>query len=218
MATEKLSRTAIQPLVEGYEQFRRQHFTEQNTLYQDLVEYGQKPKVLIIACCDSRVDPAIVTGAKPGELFVVRSVANLVPPFESDHHQHGTSAAIEYAVKHLGVEDIIIFGHSHCGGIQALLDLPDDDQSTDFIGKWMRIAKKAKLQTLEACQTCSNEEKARHCEKQSLQVSLENLLTFPWIKSRVDEGTLCLHGWYFDLNSGNILHWNDSWDKVADYA
>ncbi len=139
--------SAIFPLIEGYKQFKEKYFKNTKS-FDDLVKYGQKPKVLVVACCDSRVDPSIVTNCNPGELFVVRNVANLVPPFDGDHRHHSTSAALEFGVMDLEVSDIIVFGHSHCGGIRALMESSEDENTSDFITAWMSIAKPAKQQVL----------------------------------------------------------------------
>lgn len=201
---------SLPKLVEGYKRFQSKHF-ENSKVYDDLVSKGQKPKALVIACCDSRVDPAIVTDCDPGEIFVVRNVANLVPPFESDLRHHGTSAALEFAVKSLAVSDIIIFGHSHCGGIQALMGNKDGQApQDDFLTAWMDIATKAKEQVLSEHAELSLEEKIPLCEQASLLISLQNLQTFPWIKARVEQGKLALHAWYFDLGRGAVEAYDPS--------
>lgn len=206
--------SAIGSLIKGYKQFKSKHF-EQSKSFDELVQYGQKPKILTIACCDSRVDPAIVTGCKPGELFVVRNVANLVPPFESDLRHHGTSAALEFGVLGLGVSDIIVFGHSHCGGVRALMETSEQETSSSFISAWMDIAKPAKQRVLKRHAQCSLDEQARYCEKESLLTSLNNLMTFPWIQQRVLENRLYLHAWYFDLGSGMIEIYQSDTDKFV---
>lgn len=194
----------VPALLEGYEKFRKEHFEDAST-YQELVENGQKPKALVIACCDSRVDPALLVGAKPGELFVVRNVANLVPPCDSDSKHHSTSSAIEFAVTGLGVRDIIILGHSHCGGIHALMSRDEDAApKQDFITAWMNIAKPAKEMVLDKYPESSAEEKDQHCEKESLLISLRNLKTFPWVQERLKAGEIGIHAWYFNMNSGQI--------------
>ena len=204
MTFNSLHSSAITPLIEGYKQFKVTYFEESKD-YKHLVQEGQKPKVLIIACSDSRVDPAIVmNNTKPGELFVVRNVANLVPPFKHDPRHHGTSAALEFGVLALEVSDIIIFGHRHCGGIQALMETNGGNNNSDFIATWMEVAKPAKERVLKEHSQCSLQEQAHFCEKESLLVSLDNLTTFPWIQERVSNQQLSLHGWYFDLDSGNI--------------
>lgn len=200
---------AVLPLIKGYQQFRTKYFAEKQ-IFSDLVKHGQKPKVLVIACCDSRVDPAIVTNCKPGELFVVRNVANLVPPFIGDFRHHGTSAALEFGVLDLGVSDIIVFGHSHCGGIHALMKASSDDSSSDFIAAWMDIAKPAKQRVLQQYADCSLSEQIHFCAKESLLNSLNNLKTFPWINERILENKLFLHAWYFDLDTGTIETYQSS--------
>ncbi len=195
--------SAIRPLIDGYQRFRSEHFEDKQT-FDALVQQGQKPKVLVVACCDSRVDPAIVTNCNPGELFVVRNVANLVPPFEGDIQHHGTSAALEFGVLNLEVSDIILFGHSHCGGIRALMEAPENESPHDFITAWMDIAKPAKQQILTQHPNHSFDEQTHQCEKESLLISLRNLKTFPWINERLLANELFLHAWYFNLDTGII--------------
>lgn len=203
-------------LIEGYKTFHA-HYFEQSTLYKQLVQEGQKPTTLVIACCDSRVDPAIMTDSQPGELFVVRNVANLVPPFDKNPQYHGTSAAIEFAVKQLDVQHIIILGHSHCGGIRALMQTPlgqsRDDMPSDFIHDWMRIAQPAKQNIVTQHPTETLDQQAHHCEKASLRISLDNLHTFPWVHERVTQGRLSLHGWYFDLATGSLETYQSETDQ-----
>ncbi len=199
----------IPTLIEGYKQFKPKYF-EQSQYFRRLVNEGQRPKVLMIACCDSRVDPAIIVDAEPGELFVVRNVANLVPPFNSDPRHHGTSAALEFAVKNLGVQHIILFGHKYCGGIRALMEAECDSHPTDFIKAWMNIADAAKQRVLQRYPHADIDEQAHHCEKESLLISLVNLQTFPWIKEQLDAKKLFLHAWYFDLDSGMVESYHES--------
>lgn len=197
-------------LVKDYQNFREHYFEGSNQLFEQLVEDGQRPKFLIIACCDSRVDPAIITGAVPGELFVVRNVANLVPPCEKDSKHHATSAALEFAVCDLKVKHIIIWGHKDCGGIQALLknNIHHQEEDRGFIENWMNIAASARQKVLQEYANESFDEQVNHCEKMAMQVSLNNLLTFPWIKEKVDTKELYIHAWYFDLSTGQIQRLN----------
>lgn len=197
------SDSAITSLVEGFKQFKLKHF-EQSEAYKGLVEDGQHPKTLVIACCDSRVDPAILTDSEPGELFVVRNVANLVPPYEADDRHHGTSAAIEYSILGLNVEHIVVIGHRYCGGIQALMQGDEGFEKTDFISSWMDVAATAKRTVVDQHPDSTFEELCLRCEKESLLVSLKNLETFPWVHERVKQGKLSLHAWYFDLASGDV--------------
>jgi carbonic anhydrase len=154
---------------------------------------------VVIACCDSRVDPQMVFGAVPGDIFTVRNVANLVPPYQPTAEYHGTSAAIEFGVLGLGVSTLIVMGHSQCGGIRALLS--DGRDRSDFIGHWMAIAEGAR-----ACREGrSPEEAQRLCELEAIRISLGNLMTFPWIRERVEAGTLALEGLLFDIAAGRLL-------------
>ncbi len=189
----------IKRLIAGFESFRETYYEEQPEFYRTLVEQGQKPEVMVIACSDSRVNPSIIAKAKPGELFIVRNVANLVPPYEPDSGYHGTSAAIEFAVRDLNVKHIIVLGHSHCGGVQCLCEGHADAENREFIDRWVSIAEQARDDSLQG------EAQLRHVEREVVRVSLNNLESFPWIKSRVESGALELHGWWFDLVAGKLL-------------
>jgi carbonic anhydrase len=206
MTTKTSQSEAVKRLVDGYKNFHIKYFESGDTsLYQDLVKKGQAPKTMIIACSDSRVDPGIILNCSPGELFVVRNVANLVPPCEDDAKRHGTSAALEFAVCFLEVEHIIVLGHTHCGGIQALLN-DSKEHMHGFIARWMEIAQDARAKALK--EYTSRHEREQHCGEYSLMASLNNLYTFPWINERIAAGTLSLHAWYFDLETGDIRSYN----------
>lgn len=192
----------IDKLTAGFRTFRNGRFQEQRSTYEDLVDQGQSPKVAVIACSDSRVDPAIVLQADPGDLFIVRNVANLVPPCERDGDFHGTSAALEYAVEHLQVQHLIVLGHAHCGGVRSLFEKGErDDESNQFVTPWMSLVHSAYLRVEGTMPDASEEEKARICEQSAVLVSLENLMTFPFVSRRVGDGRLRLHGWYIDIRS-----------------
>ncbi len=209
LALKYLTQSHIDKLVSGYMRFRRNHYEKNQDLFERLTKQGQSPKSIVVGCCDSRVDPAIVTDCDPGDLFIIRNVANLVPPFENSGNFHGTSAALEYGVRNLGVENIIVLGHAHCGGIQSLLDQKDgDDAQNGFISGWMKVASQARNRVLSRMQNKSKDEKQRACEQEAILVSLDNLLTFPWILERVASKKLALHGWYFDMEKGELLHYN----------
>jgi carbonic anhydrase len=158
----------------------------------------------VIACSDSRVDPAIILNCKPGDLFVVRNVANLVPPFINDGGHHGTSAALEFGILGLGIKHIIVLGHSSCGGIKALVEDSLKIKEDNFISKWMEIAKPALAKTIQTNPDKSIEKQIGVCAKFALVDSLNNLLTFPWIKDRVTDGDLSVRSWYFNIDSGFI--------------
>jgi len=209
---------ALEKLVEGYHTFKSQYFDESDDLFRELRE-GQTPAVLVIACSDSRVDPAIVTNCKPGDLFVVRNVANLVPPFEADNGYHGTSAALEFGVCTLGVQHIIVFGHSQCGGITSLFQNNTVfSDSLPFIKKWMELAKPAQDLANARYAAAPLEEKIMHCTELALINSLQNLKSFPWIQERVDAKKLFLHAWYFDLLTGNINTFDETQDVFRPLA
>lgn len=191
----------IPKLIEGYREFYDTYFVKQPDVYKTLLKNGQSPKTLVIACSDSRVDPAILLNARPGDIFVIRNVANLVPPYEQDKHTlHGTSAAIEFAVEYLNIESILIIGHEDCGGIKALLN--DHKCPREFIDDWLEIIQFAKDKTRLSEKT--HESSCETCAKEAIRISLKNLETFPFIKRKIEQGKLELHGWYFSLESGKI--------------
>lgn len=164
-------------------------------------------RALVIACSDSRVDPALLFGFDLGEVFMIRNVANLVPPYEPDSTtSHGVSAAIEYAVRALEVEAIIIFGHSNCGGINALLHM-DEHGGGDFIGHWLSMASDIRRE-VDAVPGLSHEARIELAEKRSIMRSLDNLRTFPWIREREERGLLRLHGWYFTIDTFHLEGYN----------
>ncbi|WP_413203453.1 carbonic anhydrase [Rhodospirillum sp. A1_3_36] len=205
---------SISHLLDGLSQFQDRFYRDKPDLMRDLVEKGQSPATFIISCSDSRVDPGLITGAEPGELFTVRNVANLVPPYEPDDHLHGTSAALEYAVRDLKVDHIIILGHAHCGGIQAMLsNAAGKPLERDFINQWVSLALDASRHFVSDPSNPTKEkavpldflvENAGLVERAAIKGSLRNLMTYPWVKSRVENKTLSLHGWWFDLDTGDL--------------
>ncbi|PHK96572.1 carbonic anhydrase [Pseudoroseomonas rhizosphaerae] len=195
----------MKALFDGYRRFRAEVWPERRRLFQDLARDGQSPRALVIACSDSRVDPGMVFNAAPGELFIVRNVANLVPPYEPDRSYHGTSAALEFGVCVLKVPRVIVLGHAMCGGVQALLrGFPPGAQ--DFVEPWMTgIAAEARRRTL-ACAPADPDAAQAQCELETVKLSLRNLMTFPWISTRVAEGSLSLHGGSFDIRTGVLSY------------
>jgi carbonic anhydrase len=190
-------------LVNGFNRFKQKYFTGTDNLYENL-KTSQKPDVLVIACSDSRVDPAILFDSAPGELFVVRNVANLVPPCLDDGGTHGVSTALEFAACSLEVKHIVVLGHSMCGGIRALLD----GTSGKFISQWMKIAHEAvKVARVERSDV-PTASRARSCEQASIVLSLDNLQTFPCVREGVQDGRVAVHGWYFDIEKGELLGYN----------
>ncbi len=193
-------------LLDGFKRFQKEYFGDDNQLYASMKD-GQPAKTLMISCCDSRVDPAILTDCDPGDLFIVRNVANLVPPCDDDGHHHGTSAALEFAVNNLEVENIIIMGHASCGGIKALWE-DDGSQNSKFIHSWVSIAQSAKNWVKDKLTTAEPDVQLKACEQRAILESLANLMTFSCVQSGVEEGTLSLHGWYFDISAGELLCYN----------
>ena len=184
-------------LIKGYRRFRAGTWRAERGRFEELSRLGQHPRALVIACSDSRTDPQMVFNAAPGELFVIRNVANLAPPYGPDDQPHGVSSAIEFAVRALCVRQIVVMGHAMCGGIKALLE-GTPAEVTDFVGQWVRIAEPARRRAMQA----PPEQRQDVCEHESVRLSLDNLMTFPWIKSAVAAGELRLHGCYFGIRSG----------------
>ena len=197
--------TQTAPLMDGYRAFRSETFPANRQLYRDLVEHGQSPRVMIVSCCDSRAAPTTIFNAKPGELFVVRNVANLVPPCEPDGDYHGISAALEFAVLGLKVEHIMVLGHAGCGGVKAFLDgLSGPNPDLPFITKWVSQLKPASARISLDLEEQGAEDRQRAMEQASIVASIDNLRTFPVIGERVAQGTIALHGAYFDIASGTL--------------
>ena len=214
----------INHLVEGVKTFKSTNYGQEFDTMRKLVEEGQSPATLIISCSDSRVDPALLTGAKPGELFTVRNVANLVPPYAPGASLHGTGAAIEYAVRDLKVDHIVVLGHAHCGGIKALIaGAAGNRMERDFINDWMDIA-------LDATELKVNDPTAESgrrtvtlewlqnntflVERSAIMNSIRNLMSYPWLRARVETGTLQLHGWWFDLETGDLWKTQPGGDQL----
>jgi carbonic anhydrase len=197
-------------LMAGFRRFHEKYFEKNNaqSVYHKLASSGQTPKTLMIGCSDSRVDPAILTEAEPGELFVIRNVANLVPPCEpSAVGFHGTSSAIEFAVINLKVENIVILGHRQCGGIRALMGGSKGEPT--FIEQWMRIAEDARDAVLKAHPKSDQESLCRFAEMESIKVSIRNLQTFSFVQEAVQSGQLQIFGIYFDLEQGQLWEYHE---------
>ncbi|MDE2310258.1 MAG: carbonic anhydrase [Betaproteobacteria bacterium] len=200
--------TSPKQLLQGFLRFREQHFVHNDALYRQLVEQGQTPNTLVVACCDARVDPSLVLDCAPGDLFVIRNVANLVPPAENQGQYHGTSAALEFGVRNLGVQHIIVLGHAHCGGIRSLMETGGINNPDSFIDDWMHLVEDARAGVAQDMPSAPLEDQARACEQRAILISLHNLMTFPWVRKRVEDGSLFLHGWYFDIEHGQLLRYD----------
>jgi carbonic anhydrase len=188
-------------LIDGYRRFREETWPAQRERFIALAEQGQRPQTMLIACSDSRVDPQMIFSAAPGELFVVRNVANLVPPYMPDTAFHGTSAAVEFGVRVLGVKQLVVMGHALCGGIRALLDgVPPT--AGDFVAGWIGIAERARAAALHCDAPDARQEAGEH---EAVRISLANLMTFPWVAEAVAEGRLALHGAHFGVATGRLM-------------
>jgi carbonic anhydrase len=191
-------------LLKGYANFMAGRYFKEKDRYRELASIGQSPTTMMIACCDSRAAPEMVFDAAPGELFVLRNVANLVPPYQPDGGQHGTSAAIEFAVKGLNIANIVVMGHGRCGGIKAALTIdssPLDDG--DFIGKWMSMLGGLPEQVGQNALMTAGERQTA-LERISIRNSISNLRTFPYVAALEAEGKLAVHGAWFDISSGEL--------------
>lgn len=185
-------------LLSGYRRFREGHWAEAKAEYEALAAEGQRPHTLVVACSDSRADPALIFDTAPGQLFVVRNVANLVPPYQPDGGLHGVSAALEFGVKVLGVSRIMVMGHAHCGGVNAMRH-GAPDSCRDFVAPW--VAQGAPV-VQRVCEEVAPEEAEQAAEEAVVRLSLDNLRTFPWIAEREAAGTLALSGVHFGIADG----------------
>jgi carbonic anhydrase len=186
----------FEKILTGYSSFREKYVKGDTSIMRSLSRDGQQPEIMIVACCDSRVDPALIVQCDPGDLFVVRNVANIVPPFADDDSHHGTSAALEFGVRVLKVKHLIILGHSQCGGIQALLKPRGGEY--DFIDNWVSIIKAPH-------EDVSEDDFA----KAALKQSKHNCLSFPWVSGAVAQNNLEIHLWFFDIKTGRISRYDE---------
>ena len=193
----------------GHEAFQKIKFNHSKERFKKLVSEGQSPKALFIGCSDSRVMPAMITGSKTGDLFIIRNIGNFVAPYKPDADFHATASAIEYAVSVLEISDIIVCGHSHCGAIAALFkDIQKTPENIHTI-KWLELGAEAKKVALLAHRNSGKDVMLRYTEQISVVYQLDNLLTYPAVKRKVEEGTLFLHGWHYDIENGNIAYYDD---------
>ncbi len=203
-------------LVKRYHGWKATSYSENRSWYRKLAEDGQHPRAMVISCCDSRVHVTSIFGADSGEFFIHRNIANLVPPYAPDGAQHGTSAAVEYAVGALKVPHLIVLGHSGCGGVKGCYDMcsgnaPDLEKTSSFIGRWMDILRPG----FEALPEGSPEDRLAALEKSAVLVSLENLMTFPFVREAVEAGTLTLHGLWNDIGAGGLEGFDPDEDRFV---
>ena len=192
-----------QRLIEGYGAFASGRLQSEQHRYRELAERGQTPEIMVIGCCDSRVSPEVIFDARPGELFVVRNVANLVPPFETGGTYHGVSAALEFGVGALKVKHIVVLGHAHCGGVRAYAEDAAPISPGDFIGRWMSLMAPAADQ-VGPRGSLSRAEYLERLEKASVANTLDNLMTFPRLRKLIKRGVVTLHGAYFGVAAGEL--------------
>lgn len=210
--------TPVDKLIDGYRKFRRTTFARERSRYERLAEKGQKPKILIIACSDSRVSPSVVFNTPPGAIFVARNIANIVPPHAPDGRPRSIGAAVEYAIKVLNVSDIIVKGHAHCGGVKALVNHGEGLPDTDYLKPWVEVAAPARALLPTSFDTLSDNDKRRASEFAVIQNSIMNLSGYPWVRERLENGTLKLHGWHFDIHDGKLSrldHESGEWVAVT---
>ena len=205
----KIARPLPEYLSRRYHGWKATSYAENRSWYRRLAEGGQHPRAMVISCCDSRVHVTSIFGADQGEFFIHRNVANLVPPYEPDGEPHGTSAAVEYAVTALKVAHLIVLGHSSCGGVKGCYDMcsghaPELDKKSSFVGRWMDILRPG----FERLETGSDEDRIRALEKEAVIVSLENLMTFPFVKAAVEDDMLSLHGLWNDIGEGGLEYFD----------
>ena len=207
----------VPSLIEGYRAFRTGIYRQNEERYRKLGTARQRPKALIVACCDSRADPAMIFSSDPGELFVVRNVANLVPPYEPDSHYHGTSAAIEFGITGLEIGDLIVMGHARCGGIEALYESTEGNApSGEFISGWISLAGNVARDVRKTHAHLDRDALLRQMEQRAVLRSLEMLRTFPFIREREADGRLRLHGWFYGIASGVLSIYDPQTDRFVD--
>ena len=209
----------INKLIQGNKKFKKIKFPKLENKFENLVANGQSPEILFIGCCDSRVVPDLIVNSQPGDMFILRNIGNFVPPYENDNEFHGSTAAIEYAVSVLGVKDIIVCGHSHCGACASLYDDLSNEPHLVHVNKWLELGQKARKEAVLKVGTNKKSRKlVKATEKISIKHQMENLLTYPEIYRKVKNKELNIHGWYYRIKSGVIEYYdvkNDSFKVLG---
>lgn len=204
-------------LIEGYRTFRKTTYTDAKPIYEGLAATGQQPKILVIGCSDSRVSSSVVLGTKPGEIFQARNIANIVPAYTKDPGPRSIGAVVEYAVKILKVTDIIVKGHARCGGVEALVNRASNLPPTEYLKPWVEVAAPARALFPKDFDQLPPDEQRLQSELAVVHNSINNLMTYPWVKASVDAGELQLHGWHFDFETGKLRRYDaglDAWIDV----
>jgi carbonic anhydrase len=203
-------------LIAGFQSFQKEYTEDTSGRYRELAQYGPHSKILMIACCDSRADPAVITNAAVGDLMVIRNIANLVPPHDANGPFQESQAALDFAVCYLNVEHIVVMGHSRCGGIRSLLTrLLDDAEPRHALERWTEVAEPAARAVLADMPGESLDEQACACSRRALIASLENLDSYPWVAQKREQGLLQVHGWYFNLADGALEHYNPATENFS---
>jgi len=205
-------------LIQGYRTFAEDRLPVEQARYQELADDGQHPEVMVIGCCDSRVSPSVIFDTRPGELFTVRNVANIVPPYTVDEGHHGVSAAVEFAVQALQVQHIVVLGHGRCGGVRAFAESSPPLAASDFIGKWVELLKPAAAAAGPRSQYATMADYLSALEHQSVVASIDNLMTFPYVRDRVQRGDLAIHGAYFKVATGLLTVYDPATRTFASAA
>jgi carbonic anhydrase len=190
---------SFKKILQGYQLFRKKYALGDNSVMHSLASQGQQPQIMVVSCCDSRVDPALILQCDPGDLFVVRNVANIIPPYEKDEAHHGTSAALEFGICFLNVKHLILLGHSQCSGIRMLLNNSKENQN-DFISSWVSLIKTDQVH---------EQQDPDNYAQSALKQSLQNCLTFPWIYHKAAQKELTIHLWFFDVKQGQIFAYSN---------
>jgi carbonic anhydrase len=193
-----------QRLIDGYNAFADGRLQKEQDRYRELAEEGQQPQIMVIGCCDSRVSPEVIFDSRPGELFVVRNVANIIPPYSPDGQAHGVSAALEFGVGALRIKHIVVLGHAHCGGVKAFAQETVPLSPGDFIGKWMQLMAPAVRKTGPMGGAESRADYLARLEQANISNGLDNLMTFPLLAKLIDKGKVATHGAYFGVASGDL--------------
>ncbi|MEQ1754818.1 MAG: carbonic anhydrase [Micropepsaceae bacterium] len=204
-------------LLDGYRTFKNSTYKEIKHVYEKLAVSGQQPKVLVIGCSDSRVSPSVVLGAQPGDVFQARNIANIVPAYTTNPGPRSIGAVVEYAVKVLKVSDIVINGHARCGGVEALVNRVANLPNTEYLKPWVEVAEPARALFPKNFDTLPPEDQRLQAELAVIHNSINNLMTYPWVKSGVSTGELRLHGWHFDFENGKLMRYDaamDEWVEV----
>lgn len=204
-------------LYKGVHQFRKSHFPQEKDLFTRLSR-EQRPDVLFITCADSRIDPNLVTQSRPGDLFIVRNVGNIIPPYDAIKDKNSVAAAIEFAVLVLKVSDVIVCGHSNCGAMQAVFKTDEELAGCPHLRDWLRIADPVRQHMEQRCGTATGEQRGRITEQQNVLAQLRNLETYPFVRAAVLEKTLRLHGWYYDIATGMVSFYEPDTDRFQRIA